>query len=127
MAIEPKAMAIEPKVVTNADGVVTEAEGYTLHLSRKTETGYVGVFPTANGKFIARKGRSLGTYDTLLEAAVAYAKRAAEELNDTAEQKADGLVTEAEGYKLYLSQKDRTGYTGVYPTQAGKFVAQRSR
>ena len=63
------------------DAVVTEAEGLKLHLSSKNATGYLGVYP-ARGRFAARlNGRApdadqhfLGTFDTALEAAVAYAK-----------------------------------------------------
>ena len=62
-----------------------EAEGYKLFLSSKSESGYLNVFKQLNGRFnahhrhsVRKEQVSLGTYDTAVEAAVAYAKHAAE-------------------------------------------------
>ena len=59
--------------------VVKEAEGHKLFLSSKSETGYKGVgYHWYGGKFQGYSGsgpgNSGGTYDTAVEAAVAYAK-----------------------------------------------------
>ena len=65
--------------------VVVEAEGYKLHLATRSnnKTGYKGV-KEQNGRFYAERwidGKQvhLGTYDTAVEAAVAYARHAAGE------------------------------------------------
>jgi len=54
----------------------TEADGHRLHLSRRSASGYLGVFPLTSGRgFEARhKGNYLGAFPTKLEAAIAYAK-----------------------------------------------------
>ena len=56
----------------------TEAEGYKLILSAKSLSGYKGVAPTVvqgGTRFQANyAGKKLGTFDTPVEAAVAYAK-----------------------------------------------------
>ena len=57
-------------------GLVAEAEGVRLHLSGKSATGYKGVYEK-NGRFSARvhnPERNLGTYDTVVQAALAYAR-----------------------------------------------------
>ena len=63
--------------------VVAEAEGLALHLSSSTKSGYKGVSQLESGRwrarFSTRRGGKyvhigLGTYDTAVEAAVAYAK-----------------------------------------------------
>ena len=62
--------------------IVTEAGGMQLHLSRKSQTGYLGVYPDKN-RFKAQYGSGsggtmvhLGNFETAVEAAVAYAKHA---------------------------------------------------
>ena len=60
-------------------GLVEEAEGVRLHLSGKSATGYKGVSLQENGRFHVRarlKGSraALGTYDTVVQAALAYAR-----------------------------------------------------
>ena len=58
---------------------VTRAQGYKLHLSSKSKTGYKGVHRSTNNpnRFEARGRGSkyLGSFDTLVDAAVAYAKQ----------------------------------------------------
>ena len=61
--------------------LVTEAQGVRLHLSGKSPTGYVGVYPNgASGRYEAKissggKMIYLGRYDTAVEAAVAFARQ----------------------------------------------------
>ena len=78
------------------------------------------------GKFTAMrswKGRHIriGTYDTAIEAAVAYAKH--KEENVVMEVEVE--VKEAEGYKLHLATRSdsTTGYLGVSKMASGKFQA----
>ena len=61
--------------------VVEEFDGLTLHLSSRNPTGYLGVYEVFNGSrqatghFAATYAKQyLGTYYTVLEAAVAYAR-----------------------------------------------------
>ena len=70
----------------SVEGVAEEAEGYKLHLANRSNssTGYKGVSTLPNGRFIAiyydsalKKNVCLGTYNTAVEAAVAYAKHIA--------------------------------------------------
>ena len=69
----------------NERGLVTEADGYKLFLSPRRKSGYKGVSLTTNGKYLAEKyvGTKdyvcIGSYDTAVEAAVAYAKSVAED------------------------------------------------
>jgi len=62
---------------------VAEAEGLRLHLSSSSSTGYAGVSKTTRctGRFHARHkvgGRSLGSFGSAVEAAVAYARAVGE-------------------------------------------------
>ena len=81
MGSEPKAYVARYETLEPPPAnVVAEAGGYKLHRSAKTATGYVGVFLVPSGRFLARQNnKGLGTYDTVIEAAIAYAKNAAEE------------------------------------------------
>ena len=63
---------------------LTEAGGYKLFTSKASATGYTGVRATQNGRFRAERKVDgeciyLGYYDTALEAAIAVAKKAAED------------------------------------------------
>ena len=64
---------------------MAKAEGLYLHLSSNSTTGYKGVTPQGN-RFYARatKGqqKSLGTFGTALEAAVAYAQHVGPAMQD---------------------------------------------
>ena len=77
MALEPKPLALEPPKQPHE--MVEEAEGYKLFLSGKSVSGYKGV-SKSDREVQARYydgvlGKmNLGTYDTAVEAAVAYAK-----------------------------------------------------
>ena len=63
------------RVAVNSVVEVKEAEGYKLFLSSDSATGYQYVTKSLNGRrFVAR---CLGTYDTAVEAALAYAKHMA--------------------------------------------------
>ena len=81
--------------------VVKEAAGYKLFLSSKSVTGYMGVSKHAAGRFWASyydsalaNTVSLGTYDTAVEAAVAYAKHMAAEVMKDFEQDSNGVDLE---------------------------------
>ncbi|EOD17984.1 hypothetical protein EMIHUDRAFT_195991 [Emiliania huxleyi CCMP1516] len=109
-----------------AAAVAREAEGLRLHLSSNS-TGYRGVWRQASGRFQAKcsvDGREvgLGTFDTAVEAAVAYA-RAAGEYQPPA-QPPPTVATEAEGLRLHLSSSNSTGYKGVYELASGRFKAE---
>jgi len=59
--------------------VATEAEGLKLHLSDKSATGYKGVREMESGRFYATRkdggqDEYLGSFDSAVEAAVAYAR-----------------------------------------------------
>ena len=101
-----------------ADEVPTEAGGLKLHLSQNGSTGYLHVY-LVHGRFRARitaieGGGCLGAFDTAVEAAVAVAKKLLEPTQS--------LVKEAEGLKLHLSNKSRTGYLHVID-QGSRFRA----
>ena len=130
-AAAPSKKASGKKAVHEAPAaaeVVEEAEGLKLHLSSKSSSGYLGVYkcPRDNGTYEARDTRnsefkSLGIYDSALEAAVAYARRVGPP------KEFEGLVQEAEGFHLHLSRRSNstTGYTGVYMDD-GKFKARHA-
>ena len=112
--------------------VVKEADGFKLHLSNRNPTGYCGVY-SAGERYKAQQTRGgklhhLGTFDTAVEAAVAYAKHviaiggAEPEMEDEDNAEAE-VVEEAGGFKLHLSRKNSTGYRGVY-LQQGHFKAR---
>ncbi|EOD03821.1 hypothetical protein EMIHUDRAFT_372674 [Emiliania huxleyi CCMP1516] len=99
---------------------VAEAEGLRLHLSSSSSTRYRGVKGLQSGRFQAEYrvgGRKvcLGTFDTAVEAAVAYARAVGEE---------GAPAEEAEGLRLHLSSSNVTGYRGVHEHE-GRFQAQR--
>ena len=109
---------------------VKEAEGYKLFLSSNSQSGYRGVTKEPSGRFKAYywdkaldKHVCIGTYDTVVEAAVAYAKHMAEK-GVYADALAVPVVKEAEGYKLFLSRKTGTGYLNVIKHSTGRFMAQ---
>jgi hypothetical protein len=69
-------------------GLVTEAEGFKLHLSTKSASGYMYVTeredaPGYKAEVTIRGARkSIGTYSTAVEAAVAVARRVEDEPDD---------------------------------------------
>ena len=126
----------------------------TLQLSDKSATGYRGV-KNVQGRYAAScwvQGRhvSLGTFDTAVQAAVAYARHAAsievpspsrkselppnheppesilQAIRDRDEALIDMTAEEAlrvaaeEGIELETSELNATGYVGVYLNQPGK-------
>ena len=127
----------------------SHAEDYNLFLSQKSATGYKGVSAYKNGRFCSQRyvdseHRHLGTFQTAVEAAVAYAKDAAgdgvfpdteankdepsggdDDKDDRREQQQaeDVAPPSADGYTLFLS-KNATGFLGVYKA-GGRFIAQR--
>ena len=67
----------QSNVILIDDDLPEEAGGLRLHLSSKSSTGYMGVYPTRpHGAFRAeiRPAGQLGVFDTAVEAAVAYAR-----------------------------------------------------
>jgi len=115
-----------------AEAVAAEAEGLRLHLSSITSTGYKGVHADRS-RFRAEhrmggKQVYLGTFDTAVEAAVAYARAVGAYQPPTAATAGylAALVEEAEGLRLHLSSSSSTGYKGVYE-HSGRFVAQDRR
>ena len=134
------------------DARVIEAEGLQLHLAEegrssalKNRSGYVGVRETRNGRFEARllhASESLGTFDTAVEAAVAYARNVQSLGLDeedyvervTEADKFGERVTEVDGLRLHLAEErqshgpiNRSGYLGVRALSSGRFVAQHNR
>ena len=73
---------------THFEEPVEEAQGWRLHRCSRSisNTGYMGVYRRSDGRFEARgtvlhgghKGKRLGTFGTAVEAAVAFARAAAE-------------------------------------------------
>ena len=58
-----------------AEGLVTEAGGIKLRLSSQNTTGYLGITIAHNNMYQARYGTTdIGSYDDVVEAAVAYNK-----------------------------------------------------
>ena len=53
---------------------MTEAEGLKLHLSERAASGYKGVTCTFRRFSVTARGKHLGTFDTAVEAAVAFAR-----------------------------------------------------
>ena len=101
-----------------AGEVVPEAEGLRLHLS-SNGTGYKGVSRQYDRKFQATwifdgTPKYLGSFDTAVEAAVAYARAFGE---------APAVVADFEGLRLHLSSSNRTGYKNVYQQSASRFQA----
>ena len=98
--------------------VVPEAEGLRLHLS-SNGTGYKGVSRQYDRKFQATwifdgTPKYLGSFDTAVEAAVAYARAFGE---------APAVVADFEGLRLHLSSSNRTGYKNVVQQSASRFQA----
>jgi hypothetical protein len=130
---ESKPMAAE------RPSVVTEAEGLRLHLSATNRSGYTGVYQVARGgTYTARYVRGnpniqgnqsiLGTFDTAIDAAVAYARFAVtvqeEDKSDVGPAESAGLPAEVDGHVLELSSNASSGYKGVYLSEtSGQFVA----
>ena len=57
-----------------AGEVVSEAEGYKLHLSSRSQTGYLGVQRNGRHFRAVHVQHNIGTFVTKVEAAVAYAR-----------------------------------------------------
>ena len=111
----------ESDAASSRGGVAKVAEGLRLHLSSNSATGYKGV-SKHKGRFQAckssRTGSSfkkvtLGSYDTAVEAAVAYARHVG-----------PPKVEVTDGLPLHRSSTNATGYMGVYPLNSGRFHAQ---
>ena len=138
---DKEAVAVE---VDRRSDAVAEAAGVQLHLSKHNSTGYKGVY-MSGGRFEARQRvggdyTSLGHFGTAVEAAIAYAihvqqfglapvsrggaqgategegdgKEEDEEEEDDDDDEST-VEEEAEGMRLYLSERTATGYCGVFP------------
>ena len=69
-------MPVEAEAMEEDDEPVAEFDGVALHLSERSSTGYMGV-ERIGASFRARLGGThIGTFDTAVEAAVAYARYA---------------------------------------------------
>ena len=113
-----------------------EVDGIKLHLSTKSTTGYRGVSykPSANSSKPYQsvgphpEGRHLGYFTTALDAARAFANyvrspdqyKANEQLAAIAATATNrqmlrdrGVLAEAQGYELHLSNNSKSGYVGV--------------
>jgi len=101
-----------------------EAEGLQLHTSVLSTTGYMGVKIDRNKFRADYHAKFLGSFDTAVEAAVAYAKA----VGGSAENRANGLApladTEAEGLKLHTSPNSNSGYLGVRKKSCNKFCVK---
>ena len=134
MPLAPRAEALAASELGRAASelqgaaVATEAEGLRLHLSNNSNTGYKGVYyKQASGRFDAQhrvhsKDVHIGTFDTAIEAAVAYARTVGEYQPPAP----PAVATEAEGFQLHLSSSGSTGYWGVCKrASSGRFEASR--
>ena len=80
-----------------------------------------------SGRFAAEikcfgKCQHLGTFDTAVEAALAYARAEADEEEQEQEEEGEEKVVEkAEGWRLHLSCSNYTGYKGVCQKANGRF------
>ena len=106
-----------------AGEVVKQVDGVRLHLSCRSSTGYSGVYPRC-GRFRAQlrsdgKQTLTGTYDTAVEAAVAYAKQWI--AVGGAEPKEEEIL---DGYRLVRSRRrdSSTGFLGV-ASRGERFLA----
>ena len=100
--------------------LVSESHGIRLHLSRKSPTGYKGVYRHGLLRYrsqITTGGSDihLGMYGTAVEAAVAYARAA------PSPPKALPEVTEVDGIRLHLASKCTSGYMGVRLRPSGRY------
>ena len=107
----PQTVTARQAAVADTMAVRTEAEGLRLHLSSRNSNGYWGVH-RQGGRFVAQqwlggKNVCLGVFGTAVEAAVAYARA-------VGEYQPPAVATEAEGLRLHLSSRNRTGYKGVH-------------
>ena len=146
-------LAITNTIAEEEDEVVAEAEGLKLELSSRSNSGYKGVSKLkgvssgSKGYFMQFRsksyndGRAVNKYFArAVDAAVAYARLAAEDAK-AAEEEVEGddenvaeeerdeeeddeeeeeVVAEAEGLKLELSSKSNSGYKGVSKIKTGK-------
>lgn len=80
---------------------VGEVDGLKLYLSERSSTGYTGVARSTNGKtYEARSGANgcstkLGTFDTAVEGAIAYARHRQSLTNEEGEEGGEGGGEEA--------------------------------
>ena len=111
------------------------AEGLTLRTSSATNSGYMGVYSNSKGFEVKHNRDYLGFFDTALEAALVYARRAevAEVLNGLVCQLGEPKMTAAEvqaacvaeGLTLRTSNTTDSGYVGVQANRS-KFAARHS-
>jgi len=114
------------------EALVAVEDGVRLHLSSSSNTGYRGVWEQYPGRFLARHtvdGRRivLGTFDTAVEAATAYARAVGEalasmELPAAALEVAEGpgASEETPGLRPRLSNSTGCGM-GLDPGGSGRF------
>ena len=103
-------MPVEAEAMEEDDEPVAEFDGVALHLSERSSTGYMGV-ERIGASFRALGGTHIGTFDTAVEAAVAYARYAANLRHPS--EPGRGVLEVYDGVRLYLSARNPTGYLGV--------------
>ena len=124
---------------------VTEAGGYQLWLSRDNSTGYKGVRPVMamglhNGTYAAQRSAHgqifpLGVFNTPVEAAIAYAKHAAEykhvqvEAEEGDEEANDEAALQVEGLCGYLGCNLPARHAGLHrlPVEEGPRSKRKTR
>jgi hypothetical protein len=112
--------------------LLTEVNGVKLHLSSTSSTGYTGVTHTSDTSAspfaAAYRKKRLGVFASATEAALEYARAAgdavaAKAAAHKAMAEARGLIMEADGMQLLLSEKSLCGYLGVREPTPGHFSA----
>ena len=116
----------------SAAALVTHVDGLQLFLSTNSALGYQGVQFRARDRnqFRARYAQTeLGSFDTAVEAARAYAEHMLKAHGKRASDvpRVDPQVRFAQGYELKLSPSNATGYYGVGRIKSGMVDAKVSK
>ena len=102
---------VDEAVAKQAERLVLDEEGGQLIGVRKAPSGRYEAAHRVNGRKV-----QLGSFDTAVEAAVAYARAAGQ---------APAVVTEADGLRLHVSSGHSTGFRCVYASDSGRYQARR--
>ena len=97
------------------DEMVTQSDGVLLYLSRKSRTGYRGVRQEGSRFRAESRGVSLGTYDTAVEAAAAYAKQQSDEEEGVGDDEG------AEGEEAAVNLEEEEGECAAEPFETNLF------
>ena len=101
-----------------------QAMGLRLWMSEKSSSGYAGVRMKGIRYAAEKGGVTIGTYDTAVEAAVAYAQHVGEAPPTAPKAPRPNVQKQHEGVNLHLSPQSSTGYLGVQEASPGRFWAQ---